>query len=174
MGEAMYADQYLLQNILNNEFMRLYLSISNTYRKHGHSSKCTRVLKQFAEYFYRQAIQKKQYQVLRSQMINNTLSSGTPQRCEIFSNEKISGCLYALPSNQSISAKLLKGNINILTVNHGAMQIENKASKKFTMPSQCLTLGQSVTAMKTKDINTHFRAKTSVTVFLCVSCSEIT
>ena len=172
MGELIYTGQAVLQNSLNREFMRLYLAISNTCHKYGHSPKCTHILKQFAEYFYRQTIQKRPYKDLRSKMIKNTLTSGSTQKCKIFSDEKISGYLYALPAKNSISSRHLKGNINILTIDHGAIQIEPQSTNKFTMQSQRLTLGQSAIAMKVKDTQTSFRAKTNVSIFLCISCNE--
>jgi len=172
MGERIYANQPVLQNSLNHEFMRLYLSISNACNKYGHSPKCSHILKQFAAYFYRQTIQKKQYKTLRSQMIRNTLMSGTSQKCEIFSDEKINGYLYALPSKNAISSTHLTGNINMLIIDHGAIQIEKQLNHKFTMPSQRLTTGQSTISIKEKDTQTSFRAKTNVSIFLCVSCNE--
>ena len=172
MGELMYAEQHLLQNSLSNEFMRLYSAVSEAYRKYGHSSKCIQALKQFANYFYQQAIQKKQYKSLRSQLINNVHTSGMAQKCELFYDDKISGCLYALPATSIISDELLKGNVNILTIDHGAMQIEQSASK-FRMLSERLTLGQSSINIKSEDKKISFHAKTNVAVFLCISCNQI-
>ena len=172
MGELIYDNQPLLQNSLNHEFIRLYLSINNAYHKYGHSPKCSHILRQFTEYFYRQTIQKRQYKNLRSQMIKNTLMSGTSQKCELFSNEKITGYLYSLPATNVISSKNLEGNINILTIDHGAIQVEPQTTSKFTMQSQRLTLGQSAITMKATDSQTNFRAKTNVSIFLCISCCE--
>ncbi len=173
MGERRYTDQTLLQNSLSRDFMRLYVSISHAYNTYGQSHKCTLILKQFAEYFYLQTIKKKQYRDLRSLMIQNALNSGTPQKCSIFSDKKINGYLYALPAKSAISNKHLKGKINILTVGHGAIQIEPQSSCKFNRPSQRLTIGQSTIALQSKDTKTNFRAKTNVSIFLNIACNEV-
>ncbi len=172
MGELIYTDQAVLQDSLSRDFIRLYSAISNAYYKHGYSPKYTQILKQFAEYFYRQTIQKKQYQSLRAQMIKNTLTSATSQKCGIFADEKISGYLYALPAKNVISSKNLQGNINILTIGHGAIQVEQPSTCKLNLLSQRLTLGQSAITMKANDTQTNFRAKTNVSIFLCISCHE--
>lgn len=171
MGELIYADQSVLQNSLSNEFLRLYKAIRDAYLKYGQSSKCIEALKQFVNYFYRQTIQKKQYTDLRSQLINNVNRSGTSQRCEFFSDENITGSLYALPATDSISLERLQGNVNILTMDHGAVQIE-QSSTKFRLLSERLTIGQSAINIKSEDKHVRFYAKTNVAVFMCVSCNQ--
>ena len=170
MGELIYADQPVLQNSLSNEFLRLYMAIKDAYHKHGKSSKCIQALKQFINYFYRQTIQKKQYTDLRSQLIDNVHNTGASQRCEFFSDDKITGSLYALPATDSISLKKLKGNVNILTIDHGAVQIEQDATK-FRLLSERLTIGQSSINLKS-DKQIRFHAKTNVAVFMCISCNQ--
>jgi hypothetical protein len=173
MGEVAQANQYQLQGSLNNAFMNFYLAIQQSYRKHGFSAQFTQALKQFSEYFYRQAIKVKQYRELRTNLINNTLASQQPQRCELFSDGKMTGFLYALPVKSSISTELFDGNVNILTVDHGALQITQKAPIKYKLHHQRLTSGQSSICLSTEKKETHFQAKTNIAVFLSISCNDM-
>ncbi len=169
----MQTDQYQLKNSLNDEFMSFYLTIRNAYRKYGTSGKFTQALKQFTEYFYHQVIKKKQYKNLRSKLMQNVRVSGDSQRYELFSDGKMTGVLYALPAKNSLSTNLLDGNINILTVDHGALQIEQPAPIKYRLHHQRLTLGQSSICLNTAEKETRFQAKTRVAVFLCISCNDV-
>ena len=173
MGEVMQTDQYRLKNCLNDDFMSFYLTIRNAYRKYGASGKFTQVLKQFTEYLYYQVIKKKQYKNLRSKLIKKVKISEESQRYELFSDKKMTGFLYALPAKKSLSINLLSGKINILTVDHGALQIEQPAPIKYRLHHRCLTLGQSSIYWKTEENNTCFKAKTRVAVFLYISCNDV-
>jgi len=173
MGEVMHTDQYQLKNSLNNEFMSFYLSIRNAYRKHGSSCKFAQSLKQFAEYFYHQIVKRKQYKNLRTKLMNNAQTSRDSQRYELFSDGKMTGFLYALPAKDCFSTDLSDGNINILTVDHGALQIKQQAAIKYRLHHQRLTHGQSSICVNTPDSETCFQAKTSVAVFLLISCNDM-
>ncbi|MCK5810994.1 MAG: hypothetical protein KAH00_07880 [Cocleimonas sp.] len=173
MGDIAQANQYQLQGGLNDEFTDFYLAIRKAYGKHGVGSKFTQALKQFAEYFYYQAIRLKQYRSLRSKLMRNAQTSGDSQRCELFSDGKIAGFLYALPAKNSISSELFDGNINILTVDHGALQISKKTPIKYKLHHQRLTLGQSSINLCTPDQETYFQAKTNVTIFLSISFNGV-
>ncbi len=173
MGEVMHTDQYQLKNSLNNEFMSFYLSIRNAYRRHGSSGQFAQALKQFAEYFYHQITKKKQYKELRTKLMTTAQTSRDSQRYELFSDGKMTGFLYALPAKDCISTDLLDGNINILTVDHGALQIQQQTPIKYRLHHQRLTLGQSAICLNTAKRETCFQAKTSVAVFLCVSCNDV-
>jgi hypothetical protein len=173
MGEVAQANQYQLQGGLNDEFMRFYLAIRNAHSKYGVGSKFTQALRQFAEYFYHQAIRLKQYRALRSKLMRNAQTSGDSQRCELFSNGKMAGFLYALPAKDSISSEFFDGNINILTVDHGALQIKQKTPIKYKLHHLRLTLGQSSINLYTPDKKIYFQAKTNVTVFLSISFNDV-
>jgi len=173
MGEVAQAHQYQLQGSLNNEFMRFYLAISNAYGKHGTSRQFSRSLKQFAEYFYYQATKKKQYRDLRATLMKHAQVSGDSQRCELFSDGKMTGFLYALPSKNIISSKLFDGNVNILTVDHGALQVSQKSPIKYKLHHQRLTLGQSSICLSNAKKETYFQAKTNIAMFLSVSCNDV-
>lgn len=173
MGDVAQANQYQLQGNLNDEFMHLYLAIRNAYSKYGVSDKFTQALKQFTEYFYHQAIRLKQYRSLRSKLIRNAQTSGDPQRCELFSDGKMASFIYALPVKKSISSELFDGNINVLTVDHGALQISQKSPIKYKLHHQRLTLGQSTITLSGSDQETYFQAKTHVAVFLSISCNDV-
>ncbi|MCK5813913.1 MAG: hypothetical protein KAH03_06630 [Cocleimonas sp.] len=173
MGEVMHTDQYQLKNSLNDEFMSFYLAIRNAYRRYGSSCKFSQVLKQFSEYFYHQVAKKKQYKRLRSRLMRSAQTSRDSQRYELFSDGKMTGFLYALPAKDCISTDLLDGNISILTVDHGALQIEQKTNIQYRLHHQRLTHGQSSICLNTTNRETCFQAKTSVAVFLCVSCNDV-
>jgi hypothetical protein len=173
MGEVAQAHQFQLQGSLNNEFMNFYLAIRKAYGKYGSSCKFVQALKQFAEYFYHQAIKVKQYRTLRSKLMRNAQTSGDSQRCELFSDGRMTGFLYALPVKNSVSTELFDGNINILTVDHGALQITQKSPIKYKHHHQRLTLGQSSICLSTADKETYFHAKTNVAVFLSISCNDV-
>ncbi|MCK5919227.1 MAG: hypothetical protein KAG34_12430 [Cocleimonas sp.] len=173
MGDVAQANQYQLQGSLNDEFTHFYLAIRNAYSKYGVGRKFTQALRQFAEYFYHQAIRLKQYRALRSKLMRNAQTSGDSQRCELFSDGKITGFLYALPAKKSISSELFDGNINILTVDHGALQISKKAPIKYKLHHQRLTLGQSSINLCTPKHATYFQAKTNVTVFFNISFNGV-
>jgi hypothetical protein len=158
---------------LNHAFINFYLAIQQSYKKHGLSSQFTHTLKQFSEYFYRQAIKVKQYRDLRSKLIKNTKTSQQSQRCELFSDGKMTGFLYALPVKSSISTELFDGNVNILTVDHGALQITQKSPIKYKLHHQRLTSGQSSICLSTEEKETYFQARTNIAVFLSISCNDM-
>ncbi|MCK5901562.1 MAG: hypothetical protein KAG28_00310 [Cocleimonas sp.] len=172
MGELIYSNQQGLQRSLNKEFIRLYSIIQNTYHKHGSSDQCSKILKQFAEYFYRQTIKRKPYLTLRSQLIRDVQTRKESQKHTFFSNETISGCLYALPVSNSLSLDRLKGDINILTLDYGAIQIEQQTPHRFKRHSQRLTTGQSFIGIKNTQHDTQFYAKTNVALFLSIAFDQ--
>lgn len=175
MGELIYPDQRLLQSSLSLELFRLYNAICDNYKRFGASSRFIRALKQLSWSFFRHITQLKHYQNLRTQVLDDVQSKQTPVKCELFEDDKISGCLYALPASNSLLSEQLEGNVNILTIDHGAIQIENPdANSKFRFQSQRLTHGQSSVNLKDGAHDLNFKAKTNIALFLCISCNQDT